>query len=122
MSYKFKSIADVDVVNTLTDKASVLIEENGAIKKVPKDEVGGGVKVASAEVGQTIVVKSVDENGKPVEWECVDAQPDWNQNDPAAADYVKNKPFGEVIAQEGYEIKKIEYFSKLPPSIQRRSK
>jgi hypothetical protein len=25
---------------------------------------------ASAEVGQTIVVKSVAENGKPVEWEC----------------------------------------------------
>ena len=27
-----------------------------------------------AQPGQTIVVKSVDENGKPTEWECVDAQ------------------------------------------------
>jgi hypothetical protein len=26
----------------------------------------------TAEVGQTIVVKAVDEDGKPVEWECVD--------------------------------------------------
>ena len=26
----------------------------------------------TAQVGQTIVVKSVDENGKPTEWECVD--------------------------------------------------
>lgn len=29
-------------------------------------------KVATAQVGQTIVVKSVDENGKPTEWETVD--------------------------------------------------
>lgn len=29
-------------------------------------------KVGTAEVGQTIVVKSVDENGKPTEWECKD--------------------------------------------------
>ena len=29
-------------------------------------------KVATAQVGQTIVVKSVDENGKPTEWEAVD--------------------------------------------------
>lgn len=27
----------------------------------------------SAAVGQVIVVKSVDENGKPIEWECVDS-------------------------------------------------
>ncbi|MCI7325239.1 hypothetical protein MR657_07470 [bacterium] len=39
---------------------------------------GGGASVdyitipASAEVGQTIVVKAVDENGKPTEWEAVD--------------------------------------------------
>lgn len=32
----------------------------------------GGVDVASAEVGQTIVVKAVDENGKPTEWEAAD--------------------------------------------------
>lgn len=28
---------------------------------------------STAEVGQTIVVKAVDENGKPTEWEAVDA-------------------------------------------------
>lgn len=32
----------------------------------------GGVKVEGAEVGQTIVVKAVDENGVPTEWEPVD--------------------------------------------------
>lgn len=33
---------------------------------------GGGIEVTGAEVGQTIVVKAVDENGKPTEWECAD--------------------------------------------------
>ena len=33
---------------------------------------------SSAEVGQTIVVKSVDENGKPTEWEAVDF-PKWEK-------------------------------------------
>lgn len=69
---EFKRLSDVEAVETISDAANVLIEENGDIKKVPKDEIGGGINVAFAEVGQTIVVKSVDENGKPTEWECVD--------------------------------------------------
>lgn len=48
-----------------------------------------------ATVGQTIVVKAVDENGKPTEWEAVDmpeqANADWEKNDETAADYVKNR-------------------------------
>ena len=112
MSYKFKSIADVDVVNTLTDKANVLIEENGAIKRVSKDEIGGGIKVAStAEVGQTIVVKAVDENGNPTEWEAADKdiQPDWNQNDPEAADYVKNRTHYEVTTRSNAVVEDAVY-------------
>jgi hypothetical protein len=53
-----------------------------------------------ANVGQFIVVKAIDENGKPTEWEAVDmpeipeqVNADWNQNDPNAMDYVKNRPF-----------------------------
>lgn len=30
------------------------------------------VPPTTAEVGQTIIVKAVDENGKPIEWEAVD--------------------------------------------------
>lgn len=30
------------------------------------------ISVAIAGVGQTIVVKTVDENGKPTEWEAID--------------------------------------------------
>lgn len=54
---------------------------------------------AVAEVGQTIRVSRVNNDGKPIEWEAVDfpegggTQPDWNQNDPTKADYVKNRPF-----------------------------
>lgn len=76
MAYEFKKLSDVAVVETPTDTANVLIEEDGVIKKAPKSAVGGagGIEVASvAEVGQTIVVKAVDENGKPTEWECIDA-------------------------------------------------
>lgn len=28
---------------------------------------------STASVGQTIVVKAIDENGKPTEWECIDS-------------------------------------------------
>lgn len=68
---EFKKLSAVEMVETVGDAANVLIEEDGVIKRVPKDEVGG-IKVASAEVGQTIVVKAVDGNGVPTEWECAD--------------------------------------------------
>lgn len=35
-------------------------------------DMHGGLDVEKAKVGQTIVVKAVDENGKPTEWEAVD--------------------------------------------------
>lgn len=38
MAYNFKSIADVDIVNTPADNANILIEEDGVIKKVSKNE------------------------------------------------------------------------------------
>ena len=72
---EFKKLSAVEAVNTVSDTASVLIEEDGVIKRAPKGEIGGGVKVAStAEVGQTIVVKAVDEAGNPTEWECADLE------------------------------------------------
>ena len=41
MAVEFKKLASVDTVETATDAANVLIEENGVIKRVPKTEVGG---------------------------------------------------------------------------------
>lgn len=39
---EFKRLSDVEVVAEPTESANVLIEENGVIKKAPKDAVGGG--------------------------------------------------------------------------------
>lgn len=40
--------------------------------KICEVEEQSGIKIESAKVGQTIVVKAVDENGKPTEWESAD--------------------------------------------------
>ena len=41
MALEFKNMATVDVVETVADEATVLIEEGGVIKRAPKSEVGG---------------------------------------------------------------------------------
>lgn len=41
---EFKKLSAVEAVQTVSDTASVLIEENGVIKRAPKHEVGGGAK------------------------------------------------------------------------------
>ena len=38
---EFKKLSDVEVVEAVSDNANVLIEENGVIKKAPKNQVGG---------------------------------------------------------------------------------
>lgn len=38
---EFTKLSDVEVVETPTDTANVLIEENGVVKKAPKTAVGG---------------------------------------------------------------------------------
>lgn len=107
---------------------------NSCIKTLDEKYIPDSIpKVQTAIVGQTVVVKVVDENGKPTEWETVDfptalpnpnaltingtsydgsevvsvvtPQADWSQNDPNAADYVKNRTHYEktenvVIAEE----------------------
>lgn len=40
----------------------------------------GGIEVTGASVGQTIVVKAVDDNGKPTEWETADLPTDEHIN------------------------------------------
>lgn len=50
------------------------------------------VNPSTATVGQTLVVKAVDENGKPTEWECVDAGvSSWNG--------LTDKPFYEESSE-----------------------
>ena len=55
MAVEFKKLAGVDTVETATDAANVLIEEDGVIKRVPKTEVGGS---GSSEPEVVIIVIS----------------------------------------------------------------
>ena len=61
------------------------------------DDIGAIHTPTTAEVGQAIMVKAVDENGKPTEWEAVDGRSDWSENDETASGYVKNRPFYEEV-------------------------
>lgn len=54
MAYEFRKLSDAEVVETVSDAANVLIEENGVIKKVPKTEVG-----ADAGNNMTVLVAQV---------------------------------------------------------------
>ena len=74
MAYEFKKLSDVNVIEEMKDGLNMLVEDGGEIVKIsansmiPEDYIPSP---AAASIGQTIVVKSVDENGKPTEWEAV---------------------------------------------------
>lgn len=58
--------------NAVKSVNGVLPDEAGNVEV----EGGGGADIdVVAEVGQTIIVKAVDENGKPTEWESAEYQP-----------------------------------------------
>ena len=65
------------------------------IPAVTASDIGAIPVPTTAEVGQAVVVKAVDENGKPTEWEPAtlpeQAQADWMQSDDSYANYVKNR-------------------------------
>lgn len=66
-------IGDVDT-GVLAEGLTPYVGANGNwwVGETDTGVYAGGVKVTGAEVGQTIVVKAVDENGKPTEWECAE--------------------------------------------------
>ncbi len=41
MVYEFERLSEVELIETASDEANVLVEENGEIKRVAKTEVGG---------------------------------------------------------------------------------
>lgn len=47
------------------------LDEN-ALYLTPEEVKDVVVSPSTAKIGQTIIVKSIDENGKPIEWEAVD--------------------------------------------------
>jgi hypothetical protein len=80
-----------------TDGSEVWIDTD---EEAPESDGGGASINVTAEVGQTIVVKAVDENGKPTEWEAADfpeaSQPDWNAEEWESG-HIKNRPFYEEM-------------------------
>lgn len=67
------------------ENVNVWIDTDEEPEEAP--ETGSGIDV-TAEVGQTIIVEEVDENGKPTKWKAVDfpeggssAPADWNANE-----------------------------------------
>lgn len=59
---EFKKLSEVEKLETASDDASVLVEEGGEIKRVPKKEVGGaGGYVATLTIN--------DLENPPVEWD-----------------------------------------------------
>lgn len=63
---EFKKLSEVDVLETASDNATVLIEEGGDIKRVPKKEVGGaGGYIATLTVAD-LETPVVDEWNGPV--------------------------------------------------------
>lgn len=88
----YKKITDVEQASALNDTATVFINDNGAMKQVGAKKFGA-VKTVNG-IGP-------DESGNIVVEIPEPVQPDWNQNDPTAADYVKNRTHydGEITAQ-----------------------
>lgn len=56
MAYEFKKLSDVNIVQSMSDNAHVLVEENGEIVKIPKDVTNKGLV-------KTINGAEPDENG-----------------------------------------------------------
>ena len=54
----------------------------------------------TATVGQTIIVKEVDENGKPTAWEAVDYQPRTHWSEEGSEDIIKELTFTPVLDED----------------------
>lgn len=85
----------------------------------------GGVKVEGAEVGQTVVVKAVDENGRPTEWAAVDRERKTKyitvldktfETDTYLTGENMNLYFGDAVVMERY------FFYKTPEGKQLKAK
>ena len=72
MAYEFRKITEVDTLDSTPDSAHFLAEVDGAVKRIPKAFVSGGV---SSGVGGSGNVTT----------------PDFAQNDEFASDYIKNR-------------------------------
>lgn len=83
---------------------------NPVQNKVIKAALDGKIQAPSAaEVGQTIVVKAVDENGKPTEWEVADIPSEWEIiNEITTAEEVSGITISTDLNGNAYELEEIK--------------
>ena len=68
MAFEFKKLSDVEVVAEPTESANILIEDNGVIKKAPKNAIGGAGGTTG---GAAIITYTVDGNSVYLDGESV---------------------------------------------------
>lgn len=105
MAYNFKSIADVEVVETPAETANVLIEENGVVKKAPKTAVGGEMADLVIRVDDLPIIFSTNAGRPTVTIESGSLESVANALAAGRAPVVKVKSFNNfdsnVITREG---------------------
>lgn len=70
--YLKENPVEVDLTGVVKSVNGEAPDENGNVEiTIPEGSSGGISILGTAEVGQTIKVSAVDENGKPTEWEAV---------------------------------------------------
>ena len=85
MSYNFKKINELELINEVPEGANVLIETDGATKRLPSTAIKSDDSYSKEESDTRYLTKDSI------------ATPDLVQNDPAAPDYIKNRPFYKEI-------------------------
>lgn len=73
---EFKKLSEVEQIETASDNATVLVEENGEIKRVPKNEVGGGGAIATAIIRSSDYLDAIEgmksgRAGVAITYECL---------------------------------------------------
>jgi hypothetical protein len=122
MNYEFQTLGSVELLDSMPENAKVIVEVDGATKRAPQVVIPEPVDeiaiIANSETlievpeGATALVE-VGGEIKRVPGSALGSsvQPDWNQNDPNAADYVKNRTHyktngelfnGTVVVEEGW--------------------
>ena len=99
------AVKSVDSSGKPSDWVAVRLSNLGEFDALKKsvsaidDTIGAGTPfVASAAVGQTVVVKSVDENGKPTEWKVADMASGGGRCHPFVDDW--GDPVAEIVTSE----------------------
>ena len=106
-----RKVSELEALNALSENARLMVIENGSAKSINifgnvdltdeqkkkiLENIGAIRANETAKVGDAIVVKALDENGMPIEWEYIslseNENSDWNANE-GESGYIQNRPF-----------------------------